>query len=117
MTGTRPRWTHPLGTSSPRFSSRSCHMALDQAAQRSRRAILAAGFGGLAASVAAAFGRPLRVRAGSDGDLVLAAVNDVAAATDLICSTAGTTVLFVEASGTGVALVGQSAGGSGVRGV
>ena len=50
-------------------------MAIDTSAPRTRRALLAGGLGGLVAFVAAAVGRPLDVRAGSDGDVVLGAVN------------------------------------------
>jgi len=70
-------------------------MALDTEAPRSRRTILAAAFGGLAATVASALGRPERVLAGSDGDVVLGGINTATTVTSLQNSTNSATVLSV----------------------
>jgi len=90
-------------------------MAIDQTATRSRRAILVAGLGGLAASVASAIGRPQVVRAGSDGDLVLGADNNATFETNLT-NTAGGTALLASSTASGSGLHGISDSGSGVAG-
>jgi len=88
-------------------------MAIDQTSARSRRAILAAGLGGLVATVASALGRPPAVRAGSDGDVVLGDLNSTTGSTQILATTPGD-ALFVNNSSTGVGIAGNSASSAGV---
>lgn len=81
-------------------------MTTDEAAVRSRRAILAAGLGGLAATVASALGRPQPVRAGSDGDVVLGTNNTSATQTGITNSAGGTALAVTSNGDTSVAISG-----------
>lgn len=80
---------------------------------RSRRSILIASLAGLGGLAAQALGRPVAVRAGSDGDVVLGGMND-APTTTTIRNTANTqTVLSAESSvlgSTGMSAVGRLRG-------
>jgi len=80
-------------------------METDPPVLRSRRGLLAAGLGAVAATVASAFGRPAPVRAGSDGDVVLGASNTTAGQTSITKTTTANSVLYVAAA---------AGGGSGV---
>jgi hypothetical protein len=107
-------------------------MAIDESGTtyRSRRAVITAGLASAAALVAAAFGRPVPVRAGVDGDVVLGATNYETATTTISKTNAGGVALQSTATdgGTGVqglsygpsagvGVVGQSnGGGTGVYG-
>ena len=91
-------------------------MALETAAPRTRRAILAGAFGGLAAWAASALGRPEAARAGSDGDVVLGATNTETATTKIQNTANANAVLNVVNTSTGPALVADSTGNDGVRG-
>jgi hypothetical protein len=71
-------------------------MAVERTANRTRRELLAASVGGLAALLANAFGRPSEVRAGSDGDVVLDGTNTAADTTSIKNATTTKTVLHVE---------------------
>ena len=64
----------------------------------SRRALLAAAAGGTVALVAESLARPLPVRAGSDGDVVLGGVNDSTLTTTLRNTTGPASVLAVESN-------------------
>jgi hypothetical protein len=93
-------------------------MAIDAAALRTRRALLVASLGGLAATVAAALGRPEIVRAGSDGDVVLGAANASPSTTSIGSLSSGVTAFQAVASGAGngIGVHGHSAEGFGVLG-
>jgi hypothetical protein len=93
-------------------------MVQEVTAPASRRALLAAGLGGLAALVAHALGRPDAVRAGTDGDLVLGQANTAHAVTSLSNDTTGTALvvqgsqygLEAESGVTGLIATGDSGG-------
>lgn len=92
-------------------------MALDATTPRSRRALLAAGLGAGAATVASALASPSIVRAGADGDVTLNATNDAVATTAINSPAASQSVLWANATnpvGTGVGLRGDSSGALGV---
>jgi len=72
---------------------------------RSRRAIITAGLGGLAAFAASALGRPAPVRAANGGAVVLAAQNDE------------TSVTTITNNGSGPAFAGIAGDGAGVGGI
>jgi hypothetical protein len=93
------RSTSPLGLP---LGIEEAPMAIDQTAARSRRALLAAGLGGLVATVASALGRPDVVRAGSDGDVVLGGSNSTTSTTYLTNSVGGAIVIDATAVGTAV---------------
>ena len=90
-------------------------MAIETAAPRSRRALLAASLGGLAALGVEALGRPAPARAGTDGDVVLGAPNTATSITKIANYTTSNTV-FWGASSTGTGVYGTSSSTSGVRG-
>jgi len=89
---------------------------LDHSAHRSRRAVLAAGIGGVAATVAAAIGRPEVALAGSDGDVGLGVTNITALTTTIENLTTGGTVLYVASSHDGIGLYSTSLSGRAVAG-
>jgi hypothetical protein len=101
-------------------------MAIEPPLPRSRRAVLTASLGGLAALVATALGRPEAVRAGTDGDVVLGASNSTLTTTELLSGTADPTLEVVSVysnaltAATGsvdaIAVNGHSANGIGVLG-
>ncbi len=82
-------------------------MAIDAGILRTRRALLAGGIGGLVALVASAVGRPLQVKAGSDGDVVLGARNGTDTAT---------VISIVDRRSSDPAIIGDSIDGAGVIG-
>jgi len=94
-------------------------MAIDTATPRTRRTVIAAGLGGLAAFAANALGRPAPLRAGSDGDVVLGA-NNVATSTTQVSIYNGTfadSALMGYTLGSGAGVWGGSSGnGAGVHG-
>jgi len=73
-------------------------MALDSSVPRSRRALLTAGLGGLAATVLSALGRPASVRAGIDGDVVLGTSNSATSGTGITNTDSGAS-FFAATSG------------------
>lgn len=93
-------------------------MAIDPAAPRTRRAILAAGLGGLAATVLTAVGRPSPVAA-ANGDPILAGSPNAATASTVLTQTSagfdGLRASTIGSGGNGVALKGT--GTSDARGV
>lgn len=92
-------------------------MAIDTAAPRSRRALLAAAAGGLAALAANALGRPLQTRA-ADGQTVLVGAGRTGTLTTSITnSTNGNVVFSAVSTGGGIALSGNSTSSFGVQGV
>lgn len=80
-------------------------MSLDTTVPHSRRALLAAALGAVAASVAGALDQPAPVRAGSDGDVVLGATN-----------TSGSTTIIQNTTTTAAALKGKGTSGDGLDG-
>lgn len=97
-------------------------MVLDTDTLRPRRAVLVAALGGVAAAVAGAFARPDVARAGSDGDVVLGALNTTTQQTTINSSSA----VGFRATGTNAGLEGQgglagvfgfSGAGKGVNGM
>jgi hypothetical protein len=109
------------GRSPPYDASEELAMTLDKDTLRPRRAVLAAALGGIAATVATAVARPDVVRAGSDGDVVLGALNTTAGQTT-ISSTAETALSVgggttgIRASGGLEGVNGLTSAGYGVRG-
>ncbi len=93
-------------------------MSTVEAALTSRRALLGAALGAAAATVASALGRPIAVRAGVDGDVVLGTTNTASTTTLVQNPTTGNAALKGRGS-TGDGVVGESAGEtkSGVYGV
>ena len=92
-------------------------MPIDTAAPRSRRHLLAAAAGGLAALAAQAFGRPLPARA-VDGDYVRVGWARTGTATTSIANTTDDSVVFQATSTAGgIAVVGNSTSYFGVQGV
>lgn len=91
-------------------------MALDSVTPHSRRALLAAGLGGVAATIAAALGRPAPVRAGIDGDVVLEGTNTALYPTKIENTTNGYDVLYCYNSLWGTGVWGRSGSGVGVYG-
>ena len=93
----------------------------------SRRALLAAGLGGLAATVAQSIGQPALVRAGVDGDVILGVANSASSTTGIASSGPGAALETSTSSSTGWAIVANStdypavfassAGNAGVYGV
>jgi hypothetical protein len=91
-------------------------MALETITPRSRRALLTAGLGGLAAFVAGAVGRPAPTRA-TDGDAVLVGGSYTASTvTKLTNSTDNDTVFEAESTTSGTAVRGSSSSYIGVWG-
>ncbi len=101
-------------------------MALDTASPRSRRAVLAAALGGVAALAANALGRPTPVHASDPNDVVLGQPNVAATPTeisnpdgddDVFRATSGGAGSAIEGfSSTGAAIVGSSGSDVGVTG-
>ena len=92
-------------------------MAIDVTTARSRRAILAAGLGGLAASLASALGHPAPSRAAAGDPVLLSAGNLTAAGKTIIENEAtNNDALVAVAFGTGTALAGETETGIGVYG-
>ncbi len=91
-------------------------MAIDPAAQRSRRALLAAAVGAAGLTAARAIGAPAEVRAGSDGDVVLGGLNISGVSTTLANHSTDDTVLGIDSWGSGRGLYAASSGGQGVHG-
>jgi len=88
-------------------------MAIDSTTLRSRRALLGAGLGAIAATVASAIGRPAATYAANPPLLL----NQDNAATDLTSITReGSGTAFVGNSGSGLGVEGGSDSGNGVRG-
>lgn len=84
--------------------------------RRSRRQLLAGGTSALAAVLAAeAIARPAPAYAGTDGDVVLGALNNASSQTTVTCTTAGDVALEAVA-GSGIGLAGCSGSGSGLWG-
>ena len=91
---------------------------------RSRRAVIAAGLGGLAAFAANALGRPKPVQGANGGAVVLAAFNDETSVTVITNSGSGAAFGAISGDSTGVGgvsssgrgLDGQSTSGHGVHG-
>ena len=90
-------------------------MAIETAAPRSRRALLAASLGGLAALAAQALGRPLPTRAANGDPVTVGGTLSGTAITKIANSTNSNTV-FWGASSSGVGVYGTSSSSSGVRG-
>jgi hypothetical protein len=90
-------------------------MTIDTIAPHPRRAILAAGLGGLGALVAQALGRPSQVLAGSDGDVVLGATNTSANPTYINSSAGGTALVGQVPSGLGSGVAASADAGAGVH--
>jgi hypothetical protein len=92
-------------------------MSLDTTVPRSRRALLGAAIGAAAATVVSAIERPARVRAGSDGDVVLAEVNHATAETAILKSGSDVgAALWCANDGAGAGVTGDSVSGVGVSG-
>ncbi len=89
-------------------------MAIDTASPRSRRALLAAGLGAVAATVASAVGRPASALANDPYDVVLGATNTSDTTTRINYNGSGTS--FRTASTSGVGLHGDSYLNTGVIG-
>jgi hypothetical protein len=105
---------------------RGVEMTADLAPARTRRALLAAGISGAAATVAAALGRPDVVRAGTDGDVVLGGDNTTNRYTFIKNTTDNDVGIFINVVGsstgifadtfTGIGLHAESDSGRGVYG-
>jgi hypothetical protein len=95
--------------------------------QRSRRGLLGAGLGALAAAVATSLGRPREARAANDNPVLLGRTDNVATDTTKISYSADTdTVFWADTSAGGIALEGSSSNtgvlgssvpGTGVQGI
>jgi hypothetical protein len=109
------RSTSPLGLP---LGIEEAPMAIDQTAARSRRALLAAGLGGLVATVASALGRPGVATAASGDPVILSSVNLTSAGTTYIDNDANVNNVFVvNAQGSGGnAIAGNSSNANGVVG-
>ena len=83
---------------------------------RSRRALLAAGLGGLAALAAQALGRPVPVRAADPNDVVLGATNTATTTTKIQNLANNSTVFRSHSSGSGIGVEGSSGSDTGVWG-
>jgi hypothetical protein len=81
---------------------------------RSRRAFLAAAAGATAATVVSAIGRPAAVRAGTDGDVVLGALNNADDVTSIQRGTTGPAIAGITSFGS--AISGDANQGVGVQG-
>jgi hypothetical protein len=90
-------------------------MVFQSASTSSRRAIIAAGLGGLLTAVAQALARPSPARAGVDGDVVLGGLNS-ATTTTTISNTSNANNVFACDSSTGIAVKGMSTTNNGVFG-
>lgn len=91
-------------------------MAIDNPIPRTRRAILAASLGGLAATVAAALGRPTRAHAANGDAVILGLENLSTTETGVTCGTDNATAFYGHSNGVGNGLLGESSTGAGVRG-
>lgn len=90
-------------------------MALESAAPRSRRAVLAAVVGGLGGYLASVLGRPDSARA-AVGDAVILGANNSGAGLTSVTNTLGGTTFVGYSTGDGAGINGQSATGYGVWG-
>jgi hypothetical protein len=79
-------------------------MAIKTEGHSSRRTVLGAGLGGLAALVAQALGRPAPVRAGVDGDVILGSPNAASSTTGIASSGNGAALEVTTSSDTGWAI-------------
>jgi len=91
-------------------------MGLDDQTMRSRRAILGAGAGAIVATVASAVVHPDLVRAGSDGDVVLDAINDASGVTWINKTNSSAPGAFRADCLAGAAIHGTSQGGTAILG-
>lgn len=89
-------------------------MAAELVTPRTRRALLGATVGALAASVAQALGRPRPARAGVDGDVVLGASQYTGAQTTIINLSTTSTVLQLTNFGGGTGLGVSTSSGRGI---
>ncbi len=87
-------------------------MALDTTTPRSRRTLLAATLGAVAATIAGAIGRPEAARAGTDGDVVLGAENVAGSSTVIRADIDGAALVGSnsEIGGVGIQAWGESIG-------
>jgi hypothetical protein len=92
-------------------------MALDTASYRSRRAILAASLGGLAAVAANAIGRPAPVSANDPNDVVLGQPNTATMTTEITNPDGNEDVFHASSGGSGIAVAGFSTSGLAIQGV
>lgn len=94
-------------------------MAIDPAARRSRRAILAGALGGAGALVAHSLGRATPVHAADGGPLLLGAADNLASLPTIVTSTASPGLAVITDAGVSgkTAVEGTSATGMGVIGV
>jgi len=100
-------------------------MAIDATAPRTRRALLAAGFGGVVSTVASAILRPAPTRAGTDGDVIAGGYNQTFGVTEIdvqgniqglhVYSSSQAAVVG-EAQTTGIGVGGGADSGAGVQG-
>ena len=92
-------------------------MDLDMSVHRSRRTVIGAALGAVAASVAQAIGRPDPILAGSDGDVVLGTENRSTAQTSILNDDAASaaTAFLGWTYGTGVGVAARSLLGPGLR--
>lgn len=91
-------------------------MALDTASPRSRRAVLAASLGGVAALAAHALGRPTHVRADDPNDVVLGQPNTATTTTEITNPDGDEDVFRASSGGAGNAIEGISASGAAIVG-
>jgi hypothetical protein len=83
-------------------------MAIDQAAPRTRRSVLALGLGGLGGAIAAALGRPTAALAHDPDDVQLGEINSAAATTTVQNISTDAPSLVGSHSGQGAGLVGRN---------
>ena len=92
-------------------------MTVDTAVPRSRRALLAAAAGGVAALAAAALGRPLPARGAAGSPLIMGSTTNSAGTSNTSLTTSSTgTALLVTQNGTGTALRGSAVGPGSIAG-
>ena len=91
-------------------------MTVDVTVPRTRRAVIAGAIAGTAAIAATALGRVDPVLAGSDGDVVLGAVNSSTATTGIDNTGPGNTLNVFSQAGWGINVTSYSATKGGVRG-
>jgi hypothetical protein len=89
-------------------------MALDTVTPRSRRTVLAASLGGLAALAANAIGRPALVRANDPNDVLLGGVNTTGSRTTIRNTTTGNAVLSLENTNFGLGLLVSTSNAQGI---
>jgi hypothetical protein len=91
-------------------------MTIEADAARSRRALLAAAVGGVAALAAAAVGRPLPVRGATGGPLIMGAANTADTSNTSVITNSTGTALLVTQAGPGTALRGSAVGPNSIAG-